>query len=140
MAKTRGPKPIPRNLRVITGADRKSRTNEDEPILPVIIPDPPGHLTVAESDKFIEMAGKLARMRVITEADVDALALYAVSWMRMLDADEKVREMGPIIKSPNNYPIQNPYLPISNRCRKDCESILTEFGMTPSSRTRVKAV
>jgi len=135
----RGPKPTPRNLRLVKGIDRKDRINTDEPEVEVTIPDPPDHLTEEEADKFREMGAKLARMRVMSDADVDALALYCVAFLRMVEADKRIRETGMMIKSPKGYPIQNPFLAISNRARKDCQSILAEFGMTPSSRTRVKA-
>jgi len=113
--------------------------NADEPQVAVCAPDPPEHLTDVEADKFREVAHKLARMRVMSDADVDALGVFAVNWVRYLDANAKVREMGLIVKSPNNYPIQNPFLAISRQSEKTCLSILTEFGLTPSSRTRVKS-
>jgi len=136
---TRGPKPTPRNLRLIKGSDRPVRMNPDEPIVKVSIPDPPDYLGPDEAAVFIEMGGKLARMRVMTEYDTDALSIYAVNWVRFLQADAKVREMGLIVKSPKNYPIQNPFLAISNRAQKTCLNIGAEFGMTPSSRTRVQS-
>lgn len=135
----RGPKPMPRNLKIVKGADRPSRMNDDEPILPVAIPDAPDHLEGGEIDCFYDVAGKLARMRVISEADADAISVYAVNWIRWQEATAKVREMGMVVKSPKNYPIQNPFLAIANRCQKECVSIMAEFGLTPSSRTRVKA-
>lgn len=132
----RGPKPKPRNLRLVQG-DRTSRINDDEPNVPVASPPAPDHLVGEEVDAFEETAGKLARMRVMTEADVDALAMYAVNFVRWKEATAKVREMGLVVKSPKNYPIQNPFLAIANRAQKDCLSVLTEFGLTPSSRTKV---
>ena len=137
---TRGPKPTPRNLRLVKGTDRPSRMNDDEPILPVTIPDPPEHLGDRETDKFREMAAKLARMRVMSDADIDALAMYCVSWIRMIEADRRVAEMGEIVAAPKTrVPMQNPWLAISNKARAECRAILVEFGMTPSSRTRVKS-
>lgn len=34
--------------------------------------------------------------------------------------------------------MQNPYLVISNKALKQMKEMLTEFGMSPSSRARVK--
>lgn len=133
----RGPKPTPRNLRILKGSNRPSRMNEKEPIVEIRAPDPPGHLTDNEADKFREVAAKLAKMRVMSDADVDALAVYAINWCRYLDATSKVREMGLIVQSPKKFPMQNPYLAVSRQSEKTCVSILTEFGLTPSSRTKV---
>jgi P27 family predicted phage terminase small subunit len=113
--------------------------NDDEPIVPVSVPDVPDYLDGEEADVFVEVGSKLARMRVMSDADVDALSIYAVNFVRWRDATAKVREMGLVVRSPKNYPIQNPWLAIANRAQKDCMSILAEFGLTPSSRTRVHA-
>jgi phage terminase small subunit len=44
-----------------------------------------------------------------------------------------------LIRSPNNYPIPSPYLGIANRAMRQMHGLLTEFGMTPSARSRVPA-
>jgi P27 family predicted phage terminase small subunit len=124
-------------LKLVKGS-RPDRINEDEPKVPVSIPDPPDFLEGEEIDTFIITAGKLARMRVMTEADVDALAIYAVNFVRWKDATAKLRETGPLVRSPNNFPIQSPYLAVANKAQGEMLKILSEFGLTPSSRTRVK--
>jgi P27 family predicted phage terminase small subunit len=43
------------------------------------------------------------------------------------------------IRSPNDYPMQNPWLPIANKAMRQMHSFLAEFGMTPSARARVAA-
>ncbi len=132
-----GPAPKPRNLRLIQG-DRKDRINDDEPIVEVSIPEPPEHLTDRQAAKFTEMAGKLARMQVMCDIDTDALAMYSVSWIRMLDADAKIAETGELLAAPRTgMPMQHPLMAVSNKARAECRAILCEFGMTPSSRTRV---
>ena len=68
----------------------------------------------------------------------DAIALYAVEWCTWLDAKDKVAEMGFMVRSPNGYPIQNPYLAIQNKAHERCMKILSEFGLTASSSTRVR--
>lgn len=129
---------MPRNLRLVKGATRADRMNDKEPELRVAIPDPPDYLEDQEVDIFVEVAGKLARMRVMTEADTDALALYASRFCVWREANDNVRKTGLLTHSPKGFPMQNPYLSIANRAQQDCLKILTEFGMTPSSRTRVQ--
>ncbi len=134
---TRGPKPTPRNLRLVRGTDRPDRMNDNEPILPVSIPDAPDYLEPDEIKIFVDTAEKLARMRVMTEYDVDALAIYAVNFVRWKEATSHLRDMGMMVRSPNNFPMQNPYLSVANGAQRECLRILVEFGLTPSSRTRV---
>jgi P27 family predicted phage terminase small subunit len=140
MARKPGTKPTPRNLRIVRGMDRPDRQNDDEPVLPISIPHPPEYLTDSQQNIFTDMARKLARMRVMSDADIDALAIYAVNFIEMVDANERIREMGLVVRAPKtNVPMHNPFLSIRNNAQKTCLTILTEFGMTPSSRTRVKA-
>ncbi len=112
--------------------------NDDEPIVPVAVPDPPEYLEEDEAKIFTATATKLAKMRIMSEADVDALAIYSVNFSRWVEATTKVRDSGLIMRSPNDYPMQNPYLSIANSAQRECMRILAEFGLTPSSRTRVQ--
>jgi len=134
---TKGPKPTPRNLRLVRGTDRPDRMNENEPIAAVTTPDAPDYLSPEEALIFTDTAAKLARMRVMTEYDVDALAMYSVNFVRWKEATARLRDMGLMVRSPNDFPMQNPYLSVANGAQKECLRILVEFGLTPSSRTRV---
>lgn len=125
---------MPTNIKLVKGSRRIAK---DEPQVPVKIPLPPDHLVDAEIDVFVRTAKLLAGMRVMTEADVDALAMYAVEWCRWTEANEQLRELGYMMRSPNGWPIQNPYLAVANKAQANCLRILTEFGLTPSSRTKV---
>ncbi len=137
----RGPKPTPTNLRIVKGTDRPSRMNDEEPQVPVSIPEPPDHLDDDEQEEFRYMAAKLARMRVMSDCDVDALAIYSRAAIEARKAHEKVRQMGLMVQAPKSKtPMQNPFLSIRNTAEKKALGILTEFGMTPSSRTRVKVL
>lgn len=49
-----------------------------------------------------------------------------------------LKSTGTVIKSKTTGAIyQNPYLAVANRAMKQMRDFLTEFGMTPSSRSRV---
>ena len=140
---TRGPKPTPTNLVAFSGG--KSRTankvKEREKNGPrefdISIPAPPDDLPKKGISIWNDTATKLAKMRVMTEADTSALEMFVYSWLRWKDATKKVEDTSILIVSPNNYPIQNPALAIANKAQEQCLKILTEFGLTPSSRTRV---
>ena len=86
------------------------------------------------------MVAKLTQMGVLADVDRATLAAYCVVWSRWVDAEERLARFGSVIKSPSGYPIQSPYLGIANRCIKLLQELSSEFGMTPSSRTRVVAL
>ena len=40
---------------------------------------------------------------------------------------------------PNGFPVFNPYFAVANQAAKKVRSLLAEFGMSPSSRSRISA-
>ena len=48
-----------------------------------------------------------------------------------------VQKYGAMIKSPNGFPVQSPYLAIANRQADIMMRIASEFGFTPASRSRI---
>ncbi len=133
-----GRKPIPRNLRLVTGNTRPDRMNDDEPQPEVCVPAAPDYLVGDELWCFMDTAKMLSKMHVMTDADVDALSVYAVNFARWKEATAKIRESSMVVKSQKGTPMQNPYLKIANVAQRECLRILAEFGLTPSSRTRVR--
>lgn len=81
----------------------------------------------------------LAPLGMLTDVDHRALELYSQTYSTWKEATEKVATSGMLIKAPSGYPQQNPYLGIANQASKRLQSLLSEFGMTPSSRSRVIA-
>ena len=71
--------------------------------------------------------------------DRAVLAAYAQAYGRWREAEKKVNELGFVVKTAMGNLVQNPYLSIANRAMQDMTRIAAEFGMTPASRTRVKA-
>ncbi len=76
---------------------------------------------------------------MLTEVDDLALIGLCQSWAEYLEATEQVRKTGMLVKAPSGYPILNPYVVLANQALKRVKAFLTEFGMTPSSRSRVSA-
>jgi P27 family predicted phage terminase small subunit len=76
-------------------------------------------------------------MNVMTEADAEVIALLCTGWARWPEAEEQLRRFGIVIKSPSGYPIQSPYLSIARQAMAEVRSLLSEFGLTPDSRSRV---
>lgn len=76
-------------------------------------------------------------MGVLTKADLQAVEIYAETYGIWLEATQEVHKSGLVVEAGNGYPGQNPYLRIANDAAKRLQSMLTEFGMTPSSRSRI---
>ena len=67
------------------------------------------------------------------------LAMRCQAWGEMVLAEKKIKKDGLVIKTKSGNLIQNPYVGIRNRNREFVAKCDAEFGMTPSSRSRVKA-
>ena len=137
---TAGRKPKPTQLKVVQGTFRKDRANSSEPKPDNQLPPCPDFLEGRSRKEYFRIGRKLERIGVLTEIDDLALAGLCQSWAEYLEATEQVRKTGMLVKSPSGYPMLNPYVTLSNQALKHVKSFLTEFGMTPSSRTRVMAV
>ena len=137
MAK-RGPKPKPTALKKLLGNPGKRPLPEREPQPDPTMPHPPAHLDELACAEWARMAPELNRMRLLTQVDRAAFAGYCVAYSRWVQA---CRALG----SAANYThvtakgnvIQHPLVGIANKAQELMLRFLTEFGLTPSSRSRV---
>jgi len=133
-----GRKPLPTHLKLVKGTARPHRLNKAEPKPTVAVPEPPSHLDERARAKFADMAAMLARHGVMTELDAGALSRYAVVWCRWIDAEAEIKRRGPVVKTEGGNIIQNPFLAVANKCLLQMAQLESEFGLTPSSRSRIR--
>jgi P27 family predicted phage terminase small subunit len=95
-------------------------------------------------DKWNEKAPQLYAVGILTALDGDALADYCIEHAHMVECENFVRENGDTmtlrddkgnIKWIQTVPQEIMRLKHLEKCRQ----FLTEFGMTPSSRSRIHA-
>jgi P27 family predicted phage terminase small subunit len=54
-------------------------------------------------------------------------------------AEEQVAKFGTIVKSPEKgFPMKSPYLTIADQALETMRKFMVEFGLTPSSRSRIR--
>jgi P27 family predicted phage terminase small subunit len=135
----RGAKPKPTRLKVLSGTLRSDRTNADEPEIVAEIPACPRQLSATARKEWRRVARDLADMGLLSTFDRAALAGYCQAWATWIEAQESLQKYGVIIKSPSGYLMQSPYLAVANKAFEQMRLMLAEFGMSPSSRTRVHA-
>lgn len=137
----RGRKPLPTAVKELNGNPGHRTLNKAEPQPPRSsrVPAPPAYLTGEAKKAWQKLAGQLHRMGVLTDVDHDALARYCVTYQRWLRAEKALARDGDVLKTNKGNYVQNPWLAISNRSLGLLNGLAAEFGITPSSRTRVKA-
>jgi P27 family predicted phage terminase small subunit len=133
----RGRRPKPTRLKLLTGNPGKRALNMDEPQPEPAIPDCPPELGDVAKREWERLVGELATLRIITNLDRAALAAYCNAYALWADSIESIQKYGTMVKSPNGYPIQSPYIAIANRQAEIMLRIASEFGFTPASRSRI---
>lgn len=133
----RGRKPTPTALKMVRGNPGGRPLNKNEPMPPPAEIDvAPDWLSPDAATHWPLVAKQLHGAGLLTTIDTAALGLYCEAFARWMDANEKVVKLGAVVKSKHGYPIPSPYLQVSNQAYAQMVRMLTEFGMTPSSRSR----
>jgi P27 family predicted phage terminase small subunit len=136
---TVGRKPTPTALRVLRGNPARRPLPKDEPT-PAAVGEavaPPEGLNAAAVREWKRVAPALARVGLLTDLDLDALAAYCVVCAEWRTALKHIEDEGAIILSPNKYPMPSPWVSMAARAFERMRVLMTEFGLTPASRTRV---
>jgi P27 family predicted phage terminase small subunit len=134
----RGRKPKPATLKLLRGNPGRRPLNHSEPRPPAAIPDCPGHLHGEALAEFHRITSELHAIGLLTRADRAALTAYCVAWGRWVEAEIKVRKKGAVITTHTGTQKQNPWLAIAHEELGIMHKFLVEFGLSPSSRTRLK--
>jgi P27 family predicted phage terminase small subunit len=132
-----GRKPKPTAAKQLAGNPGKRPLNRNEPKFGGV-PKCPPHLDKAAKAEWKRVSKELEAVGLLTSVDRAALAAYCSAWSRWVDAEQNIQKFGTVIKSPKSgFPIQNPYVSVANTALDQMRKFLVEFGMTPSSRSRI---
>ncbi len=133
-----GRKPTPTALKVLRGNPGRRPLPEHEPQPPEFKTfEPPKHLSTVARKEWRRVVPILVESQLLTEADITALGAYCESFAMWVEAQAKIREHGLLVMTPNKIPIQSPYVSIANKSLANMCKFLSEFGLTPASRTRL---
>ena len=133
----RGRKPKPTQIKRISGNPGKRPLLQDEATPERALPRPPAILQGLARKEWWRMAPLLYDAGLLTKIDVTALATYCQCYARWCDAEEEIRRTGTVIKSTKGQPMVSPFLKVANIALQQLMRMLVEFGMSPSSRSRV---
>jgi P27 family predicted phage terminase small subunit len=132
----RGRKPKPARLKLIDGNPGK-RPIGREPQPPASQPTCPAHLSPTAKAEWKRLARMLNQIGVLTQADRAVLAAYCQAYGRWVEAERKLKETPPLLKTPAGYVQQSPWLSIANKQIELMTRLMAEIGLTPSARSRL---
>jgi P27 family predicted phage terminase small subunit len=133
----RGRKPHPTHLKLVKGNPGHRPLNDTEPAPRKMLPDPPEDLTGAARKEWDRIAPELYRLGLLTSLDRSALAAYCQVYARWREAERGIAKGGLLSMTTNGNLVQNPLVGIANKAMSDMVRYAAEFGMTPSTRTRL---
>lgn len=133
----RGPRPKPTALKELAGNPGHRPLNDAEPVAPPEMPDCPAQLDDLAKDLWKQLAPTLHRMMVLKQIDGGILAAYCQAYSTWLQATDKVKEDGILVKI-NGQPQPNGYLGIMHKQSEHMRKLGAELGLSPSSRTRLR--
>lgn len=150
MAKRNGPRPKPTKLKVLQGTAQPCRTLPYEPNPEVEVPTCPAFLTELARKEWDRIVPELERLNLVSQVDRAALAAYCASYGRWVQSElcieaegtfyDKVKREGMDEHGCDVFSLEkkkHPAVLISQEERRQMRAFLTEFGLTPASRTRI---
>jgi P27 family predicted phage terminase small subunit len=133
----RGPAPKPTAIKKLMGNPGKRKLNDAEPQPIPGVPTCPDHLDETAKREWNRLIPILQGMRVLTEADYIALGNLCQAYSIMIAAQRQMNKTGILYKTQSGYIQQSPLLNIISAQSTIVHKLLTEFGLTPASRTRI---
>lgn len=132
-----GPAPKPTSLKQLAGNPGKRPLNDNEPSFDQGEIHVPYYLVEDEKMEWARLAPMLIQVGLLTEGDEIALAILCVKIVRWKEARKRLSKSGDIFITDKGNAIQHPNVGIVNRLEADITRLITEFGLTPASRSRI---
>lgn len=138
-----GCKPKPAALKKLDGTEKVTRRNK-RPAKTVSGEVPaPGWLSDGGKRYFQEFSKTLNMMKVLTKQDCYALSMLAQEYSDYRELREVLKEKGFTFVQETKYGkrvYKRPEVDIANSKYKHCMKHLSDFGLLPSGREKVKTV
>ena len=134
----RGRKPKPSHLKILQGTARRDRTNTNEPVFKKLtVMRPPTWLSPEAKKSFKVLAKMLTEAGVLQVSDKMVLSLLCEQYQTFLAADKIVKAEGMHYTMPGGQMRVHPAVKIRHDAQQQIRQFAVEFGLTPSSRSRV---
>ena len=136
----RGRKPLPTKLKIVMGNPGKRPLNTEEPQSTpseLAVPDLIAADPVA-TKAYRDTGAELRTMGVMDKIDETALLMYAVAYSTYCRAVQALQTEPPLVTWGKGGQYPNPWFRIKAEAEITMERMMTQLGMTPSSRSKLK--
>ena len=141
----RGVKPQPTHLKIVKGnpGRRPLNTQEPKPQNQLDLANPPAFLAPDAVAEWNARGKELTACGILTSIDHAVFAIYCQTYARWLEAERALQASGTLTvklrRGGAHGETINPLLKIAEKAAIDLIRAAGEFGMTPSTRSRIKA-
>lgn len=135
----RGRKPTPTALKILKGNPGRRPLNGNEPKPKKGAPSCPTWLNAEAKREWRRIVPELERLGLLTLVDRAALAAYCQSYARWQQAEKVIEKQGMTMATPQGFEVARPEVAIARQQMQLVHKFATEFGLSPSSRSRVNA-
>jgi P27 family predicted phage terminase small subunit len=136
-------KPTPDHLKIIKGTARPDRMNPDAPAPNNGIAEAPAWLSDRASELFAQLSATLDGMGIASPDDAMALSLLAsrIEEVELMTAalEDGGRTYDTIGQGGAQMRRAAPEVGMRNEAMRHAHSLLSEFGLSPSARSKVSA-
>ena len=136
----KGRKPKPTRLKLLAGETR--RINKREPKPKRVIPSPPEHVSEAAKLAWGSLSTRLDRLGLLTELDSFSLEKLCETYVETLEIQKVLRVEGRFqrvtTKTGDVMIRAHPGISAFDAAERRFRALMTEFGLTPSSRSRIE--
>lgn len=139
---SKGRKPKPTHLKLVTGNPGKRALPQNEPKPTRERPNKPADMNGTASKIWDIVAEECFAMGVLTTADGPALRMLCEAWARFFEARRQINQFGSMTYETEGVAGMqiklHPAVGIQERAERTIRSWFSEFGLTPAARSRVE--
>jgi P27 family predicted phage terminase small subunit len=136
-----GRRPIPTRLKILRGnpGHRPLNLGEPKPRELSKVPPAPRFLSDTARAEWRRRAREFVGLRMLTSADLGALAALCEAYGRFADATAEFERLGRpfTITTDKGFQVKHPLLAIIDAAEKTLRAFSLEFGVTPASRSKI---
>src|SRR5574340_1643069 len=136
----RGPSPKPTKIKILEGNPGKRPINQREPQPSTERPTCPHWLDLEAKREWRRIVPELDAMGILGKIDRAALAGYCQNWSEWRTAVEYLRANGRTYTTASGQVKHRPEVLDANKAQAKMKAFLTEFGLTPASRSRIRRI
>lgn len=133
-----GRRPKPVELRVLEGNPGHRPLPENTPKPRPTKPKKPAWLDALARREWNRACKLLGPLGLLTEIDGAALGVYCQAYSRLKAAEDVIAEHGLTFEDFRSDPKPRPEVLIAEKAMRTIRMMAAEFGMTPSSRSRIE--